>query len=153
MRHQKKTKKLNRPKGHRESILANLATSLFAHRTLETTDARAKELRRVVDRLIRIAKTDTLAARRQVARVIHDKAVHKKLFTEIVPALQDRNSGYTRVMKKGIRRGDASVISVVELLTPRPVKEEPTDKKGRKKAKAKSETAESSAGEQAAANA
>ncbi|HSH00075.1 MAG TPA: 50S ribosomal protein L17, partial [candidate division Zixibacteria bacterium] len=75
MSHQIKTKKLNRPKPHREAMLRNLATSLFAHRMIETTDARAKELRRFADRLIRIAKTDTLAARRQVARDIHDKAV------------------------------------------------------------------------------
>jgi len=68
MRHQKKTKKLNKPKSHRESMLGNLATSLFRHRVIETTDARAKELRRVADRLIRIAKADTLAARRQTTK-------------------------------------------------------------------------------------
>lgn len=136
MRHQNKKKKLNRPKTHRESMLSNLATALFKHRMIETTDARAKELRRVADRLIRIAKADTLAARRQVAETIHDKEAHKKLFTEIAPNLQDRDSGYVRVIKKGIRRGDASLISVVELLTPRPVKEDPTAKKSKKKAKA-----------------
>lgn len=138
MRHQKKTKKLSRPKPHRESMLANLATSLFANRTIETTHAKACELRRLADKLITIAKADTLAAKRRVAMTIHDKAVHKKLFTEIIPNLQDRNSGYTRVIKKGIRRGDAATISMVELLTPKPVEEEPT--KGKKKAKAKKAT-------------
>lgn len=145
MRHQKKTKKLNRPKTHRESMLGNLATALFMHRVIETTDARAKELRRVADRLIRIAKADTLAARRQVAETIHDKEAHKKLFTEIVPNLQDRDSGYVRVVKKGIRRGDASVISVVELLTPRPEKEEPKGKKSKKKAKVEEAEAQAEA--------
>ncbi|MFQ5607943.1 MAG: 50S ribosomal protein L17, partial [Candidatus Zixiibacteriota bacterium] len=111
MRHQKKTKKLNRPKSHRESMLANLATSLFERRTIETTHARAVELRRLADRLITIAKADNLAARREVARTIRNKAVHKKLFVEIVPNLKDRSSGYTRVIKKFVRRGDAAVIS------------------------------------------
>lgn len=133
MRHQVKTKKLSRPKPHREAMLANLATSLFAHRTIETTHAKATELRRLADRLITIAKKDTLAARRRVARTIHDKSVHKKLFTEIIHNLQDRNSGYTRVIKKFVRRGDAAIISIVELLTPAPVIEEET--KGKKKSK------------------
>lgn len=137
MRHQKKTKKLSRPKSHREAMLANLATSLFANRMIETTHAKATELRRLTDRLITIAKADTLAAKRRVARTIHDKAVHKKLFTEIIPNLQDRNSGYTRVIKKGIRRGDAATISIVELLTPKEVKEEAVEGKAGKKAKKK----------------
>lgn len=145
MRHQNKTKKLSRPRPHRKAMLANLATSLFAHRTIETTHAKANELRRLADRLITIAKKDTLAARRAVARTIHDKAVHKKLFTEIIPNLQDRNSGYTRVIKKFVRRGDAAIISIVELLTPAPVREEVSDGKGKKKAKsAKSKDAATS---------
>lgn len=147
MRHQVKTKQLNRPRPHRHAMLANLATSLFRHRMIETTDARANEVRRLADRLISIAKTDTLAARREVARTIQDKATHKKLFTEIVPALQDRNSGYVRVLKKGIRRGDAAVVCVVELLTPRPKKEEAAPKKGRRKKKAEEEPAEQNAAE------
>lgn len=141
MRHQKKTHKLNRPKPHRESMLANLATDLFEHRVIETTHARACELRRLADRLITIAKADSLAARRLVGRTIRVKSVHKKLFTEIIPNLQDRNSGYIRVVKKLIRRGDGATISVVELLTPRPEKldekAEKAAKKGRKKAAAK----------------
>lgn len=143
MRHQNKKKKLSRPRPHRKAMLANLATSLFAHRTIETTHAKATELRRLADRLITIAKKDTLAARRAVARTIHDKAVHKKLFTEIIPNLQDRNSGYTRVIKKLIRRGDAAIISIVELLTPAPVVEDVSG--GKKKSKsAKSKTSAAS---------
>ncbi len=141
MSHQDKVKKLSRPRPHRLLMLANLATSLFAHRRIETTHAKATELRRLADRLITIGKKDTLAAKRQVAETIRDKAIHKKLFTEIIPNLQDRNSGYTRVIKKGVRRGDAAVISIVELLTPKPKQAEPDTKKKKKKSSAKSEAA------------
>ena len=146
MRHQNKTKKLSRPRPHRKAMLANLATSLFAHRTIETTHAKATELRRLADRLITIAKKDNLAARREVARTIHDKAVHKKLFTEIIPTLQDRNSGYTRVIKKMVRRGDAAIISIVELLTPKKEPAEESGGKGKKKSKSsKSKVSETTA--------
>lgn len=147
MSHQDKVKKLSRPKPHREALLANLATSLFAHRMIETTHAKATELRRLADRLITIGKKDTLAAKRQVAETIRDKAVHKKLFTEIIPNLQDRNSGYTRVLKKGVRRGDAAVISVVELLTPRPKKVETDSRKKKKKSAPKSDSVAEKAAE------
>jgi len=147
MSHQNKVKKLSRPKPHRELMLANLATSLFEHRMIETTHAKATELRRLADRLITIGKKDTLAAQRQVAQTIRDKAVHKKLFAEIIPNLQDRNSGYTRVIKKSVRRGDAAIISVVELLTPRPKKVEPETKKKRKKAAPQPDAATESAAE------
>ncbi len=148
MSHQNKVKKLSRPKPHREALLANLATSLFAHRMIETTHAKATELRRLADRLITIAKKDTLAAQRQVAETIRDKAIHKKLFTEIIPNLQDRNSGYTRVIKKKVRRGDAAIISVVELLTPRPEKVEPDTKKKKKKSSPKTEAVADKAAEE-----
>jgi len=135
MPHQDKVKKLSRTKPHREAMLRNLATSLFEHRTVQTTEARAKELRRVVDRLITTAKKDDLAARRRVARTIQNKQVHKKLFEEIVPQFKDRTSGFTRVLKVGYRRGDAASISLVELLTAKPkVDKEEGKKAGRKKA-------------------
>jgi len=142
MRHQRKVKKLNRPRPHRLAMLANLATSLFANRRIETTHARATELRRVADRLISIAKTGTLAAQRQVARVIRHKKTHKKLFTEIVPHFQSRTSGFTRILKKGIRRGDGSIISIVELLTPKPEPTPETAKEapGKRKSTAPGET-------------
>lgn len=133
MRHQVKTKKLNRPKPHREAMMANMATSLLDQRMVKTTEARAKELRRMVDRLITLAKKDTLAARRQVGQTIKDKKVVKKLFTEIVPQFADRPSGYTRVMREGFRRGDSAMMSVVELLTEKPK----TDQKDAKKKESK----------------
>ncbi|RKX27042.1 MAG: 50S ribosomal protein L17 [Candidatus Zixiibacteriota bacterium] len=134
MGHRDKVKKLGRTKSHREAMLANMAMSLLQHRVIRTTDAKAKALRPVVDRLISTAKKDTLASKRQVARIIRQKVVHKKLFDEIIPHFKDRDSGFTRVVKLGVRRGDGAPMSVVELLTPPPKIE--TDKKGKKSKKA-----------------
>ncbi len=135
MKHQIKTKKLSRTKPHREAMMANMAASLFLHRTIRTTDIRAKELRRLTDRLIGTAKTNSVAARRQVNRVLRNETVVKKLFDEIVPHFQDRVSGFTRVLHLGRRKGDGAELSLVELLTPRPKVESPKEKeKGQKKA-------------------
>jgi large subunit ribosomal protein L17 len=133
MGHRDKVKKLGRTKSHREAMLANMAMSLFTHRVIKTTDAKAKALRPLVDRLIATAKKDTLAAKRQVARIVSQKPVFKKLFAEIVPQFADRDSGFSRVIKLGVRHGDGAPISVVELLTPKPVVEEKKGKKGKKK--------------------
>ncbi len=135
MRHQIKVKKLSRPKPHREAMLANMATSLFEHRMIETTEAKAKELKKLADRLISTAKADTVAARRQVARTINNKKIVQKLFTQIVPQFKDRPSGFTRVLKVGFRRGDSAMISVVELLTEKPKVEKTKAKKDKKAAK------------------
>jgi large subunit ribosomal protein L17 len=98
---------------------------------IKTTDAKARALRPVVDRLISTAKKDTLASKRQVAKTIHVKKVFKKFYEDIVPQFSDRDSGFTRVMKLGIRRGDGAPMSVVELLTAKP-KEKTETKKGKK---------------------
>jgi large subunit ribosomal protein L17 len=135
MGHQDKVAKLGRTKSHRDAMLANMAMSLFQHRVIKTTHARARALRPVVDRLIATAKKDTLASRRQVARTIRIKEVFKKLYTEILPEFADRESGFTRVVKLGVRRGDGAPISVVELLTTKPAVETEKGKKGKKKAK------------------
>ena len=136
MGHQDKVRKLGRTKPHREAMLANMAMSLFNHRMIKTTDAKAKALRPVVDRLIATAKKDTLASKRQVARTIHVKEVFKKFYGEIVPQFADRSSGFTRVLKLGVRRGVGAPLSVVELLTERPAeKAESKGKKGKKGAK------------------
>ncbi len=137
MGHQDKVRKLGRTKAHREAMLSNMAMSLFQHRVIETTDAKAKALRPVVDRIISTAKKGTLASKRQVAKTVHQKEVFKKLYDEIIPQFEERHSGFTRVVKLGVRRGDGAPISVVELLTAKPVEE--TDKKGKKKKKAKKE--------------
>ncbi len=136
MGHRDKVKKLGRTKPHREAMLANMAMSLFTHRVIKTTDAKAKALKPLVDRLISTGKEDTLHAKRMVARTINNKEVFKKLFSEIIPQFSDRTSGFTRVVKLGVRRGDGAPISVVELLTEKVVVE--TDDKGKKGKKAKS---------------
>lgn len=138
MRHQVKTKKLSRTKPHREAMLANMANSLFTYRTIRTTDAKAKELRRLIDRLVTISKSDTLVARRRVFATLRDETTVKKLFTEIGPHFKERTSGFTRVLKVGTRRGDGAAVTMVELLTPKPVVT--TDKeKGKEKKKAEKE--------------
>lgn len=139
MGHQDKTRKLQRTKPHREAMLSNMAMSLFIHRVIKTTDAKAKALRPLVDRLITTAKKDTLASRRQVAKTIHVKEVYQKLYDEIVPQFTDRNSGYCRVVKLGVRKGDGAPLSVVELLTKKPKKE--TGKKAKKEQKEKTKAA------------
>ncbi len=133
MRHQIKVRKLGRTKSHREAMLANMVTSLFANRTIRTTEQKAKELRKVADKLISTAKADTLAARRQVGRMIKDKAVVKKLFSEIIPQFSERDSGFTRVLRIGFRRGDNAMISLVELLTEKPKVEKTAGKKEKDK--------------------
>lgn len=140
MRHQVKTRKLGKTKPHREAMIANMATSLLAHRTIRTTEPKAKVLRRMVDRLITIAKKDTLAARRHVGESIKDKAVVKKLFSEIVPQFKDRSSGFTRVLRVGARRGDAAMVTMVELLTEKPKAEEDSKKASKRKAKTGTKT-------------
>jgi len=135
MGHQDKTVKLNRTRSHRDAMLANMAMSLFTHRLIKTTHARARALSPVVDRIIATAKKNTLASRRQVAETIRVREVFQKLYKDILPHFEARTSGFTRVIKLGVRRGDGAEISVVELLTPRPV-EEPADKKGKDKKKA-----------------
>jgi large subunit ribosomal protein L17 len=126
-------------------MLNNMATSLFAGRMIETTEAKAKELRRFTDRLISVAKNDTLAARRLVAKSIKDKKVLKKLFTEIAPQFKNRVSGFSRAIKVGRRRGDSAMVAVIELLTEKPKieKEKMKKEKAAPKKKAKAAAAES----------
>jgi len=136
MPHQNKVKKLSRTKPHREAMMRNMASSLIQHRVIETTEAKAKELRRVVDRVISTAKQDTLSARRQVAKTIQNKEAFKKLFSEIVPQFDKRDSGFTRVLKVGYRRGDSAAISRVELLVEAPKEDKRSKKTTKKKAAA-----------------
>jgi large subunit ribosomal protein L17 len=131
MGHFDRVKKLGRTKAHREAMLANMVQSLFKHRVIRTTDAKAKALKPLADRIISTAKQNTLHAKRQVARVVRQKDVHKKLFAEIVPQFAERESGFTRVIKLGVRHGDGAPMSVVELLTEAPP-EEKSAKKGKK---------------------
>jgi large subunit ribosomal protein L17 len=116
MRHLKAGRKLNRTGAHRRALLRNLVTSLFKHEHIETTDAKAKEMRRWVDRMITLGKRNTLHARRQAASFVVGHGVVKKLFDEIAPRFLTRPGGYTRITKLGIRHGDNAAMSMIELV-------------------------------------
>jgi large subunit ribosomal protein L17 len=127
--HGRKTPKLSRTATHRDAMLANMAASLFLHSKVKTTTPKAKALRPFVDRLISTAKEGSLHSMRQVASVVRDKEALKKLFQELVPKLQDRNSGFSRVVKAGFRKGDNAEVSIVELLVEKPKEKEVVEKK------------------------
>ena len=116
MRHRKRHGKLGRDSAHRKALLRNMVTSLLEHERIQTTDAKAKELRRVADRMITLGKRGDLHARRQALSVIRDKAVAAKVFDELAERYRERAGGYTRVLKLGRRIGDAAPVSVVELV-------------------------------------
>ena len=101
---------------HERLILANLATALFEHKRITTTETKAKRLRPLAERLITFAKRGDLHARRRVLTVIRDKSVVHTLFTEIAPAVADRQGGYTRITKVGPRKGDNAPMAVIELV-------------------------------------
>jgi large subunit ribosomal protein L17 len=116
MRHRVAGVKLGRTPAHRRALLRNLVTALLEHEVVRTTDAKAKELRRWGDRMITLGKQGSLHARRRAATIIQRRSVLKKLFDEIAPRYGERNGGYTRVVKLGLRHGDAAPLSVVELV-------------------------------------
>ncbi len=116
MRHGNRRGKLERPTGHRLALLRNLVTSLFEHEQVETTDPRAKELRRLADKMITLGKRGDLHARRQALAVIRSDDAARKVFGELAERYRARKGGYTRVMKSRIRVGDAAPLSIVELV-------------------------------------
>jgi len=132
MRHQRAGRKLNRTTSHRLMMFRNMVTSLFEHERLETTDARAKELRKLADNLVTLGKRGSLHARRQALSIINNKKVVHKLFNEIAPRFAGRSGGYTHIYKTRTRPGDGATLSIIELI--------PTEKKparGRKTSKKK----------------
>ena len=114
---------------HERLMLANLATSLFEHRRITTTETKAKRLRPLAERLITFAKRGDLHARRRVLTVVRDKSVVHTLFTEIAPAMAERNGGYTRITKIGNRKGDNAPMAVIELVLEPVVKKPASSKK------------------------
>jgi len=116
MRHRKKGRKLSRSASHRRATLRNMATSLFRHERIETTTAKAKELRPYAERLITLAKRGDVHARRLARTKIEDREVLGKLFDDIGPRFSERPGGYTRILKLGNRRGDAAEMSLIELV-------------------------------------
>jgi large subunit ribosomal protein L17 len=138
VRHRKRRGKLARPSAHRSALLRNLVTSLLDHELIETTDAKAKELRRVADRMITLGKRGSLHARRQAGSVIRDDGIVAKLFGGLAERYRARPGGYTRVLKSRVRVGDAAPLSIVELVD-RPAAKKEAEKKAapEKKARAK----------------
>jgi len=117
MRHRRDGRKLGITAEHRKAMLANMVTSLFKHERIETTTPKAKEARRLAEKLITHARRGDLASRRHVARTIQDVAVLQKLFAEIAPRYVDRPGGYTRIIRLGtVRLGDGGSKSILELL-------------------------------------
>ena len=114
MRHQNQGRKLNRSSAHRKALFKNLVLSLIKHERIKTTDAKAKELRRFADRMVTLGKRGDLAARRLAFDFVQSHDAVKKLFDEIAPRFKDRAGGYTRVVKFGVRRGDAAPLSIIE---------------------------------------
>lgn len=111
-----KLRKLGRPTDHRKAMLRNLVTSLLRSGKIETTETRAKETKRIAEKMITLAKRGDLHARRQVLSYVYDETVVKSLFDDIAPKYADRNGGYTRILKLGPRRGDAAEMVILELV-------------------------------------
>ena len=116
MRHMKSGRKLNRTSSHREAMFKNMASSLFKHELIRTTLPKAKELRRVAEPLITLAKTDGVANRRLAFARLRDKEAVGKLFVELGPRFRERKGGYTRILKCGFRVGDSAPMAYIELV-------------------------------------
>jgi large subunit ribosomal protein L17 len=140
---------------HQRHILANLATALFQHGRITTTEAKAKRLRPVAERLITFAKRGDMHARRHVLTVVTDKGVVHQLFTEIAPEFSERDGGYTRITKIGPRKGDNAAMAVIELVRGEPVAAKPRRRARRPEPRgtAAAAAAETAATEAAAAEA
>ncbi len=116
MRHRKSGRRLGRNSSHRKAMYRNMAASLLRHETIRTTLPKAKELRRVVEPLITLAKEDGVARRRRAFDRLRDKEVVGKLFNELGPRFKERPGGYMRILKMGYRPGDAAPMALVQLL-------------------------------------
>jgi len=138
MKHRIGFNALSRTSSHRKALKRNMVTSLFRYERIETTKAKALEVRRMAEKMITRAKVDSVANRRLIARDITDEAIAAKLFTEIAPLFVERKGGYTRILKTGNRLGDAAEMVILELV-------EKTAKPEKKKAEKKSEKAEKKA--------
>jgi large subunit ribosomal protein L17 len=116
MRHLKSGRRLGRKTSHREAMFRNMVTSLFAHEKITTTDAKAKEIRSVAEKMITLGKRGDLHSIRIAASFIREKSVVTKLFSTIAPRYKERAGGYTRIIKIGTRNGDAAPMSIIELV-------------------------------------
>jgi len=121
MRHRKSGRKLNRNASHRKAMFKNMSASLFEHELIKTTVPKAKELRRVAEKLITLAKVDNVANRRRAFSQLRSKEIVGKLFDDLGPRYQERPGGYLRILKCGFRAGDNAPMAYVELVD-RPIK-------------------------------
>lgn len=117
MRHRKAGRRLGRTTSHRRAMVRNMVTSVFEHERIVTTTPKAKEVRRVVDKMITLAKRGDLHAKRQAFSFMQSRDVVAKLFDVIAGQFSDRNGGYTRIIQTGQRRGDAAPMAILELVT------------------------------------
>ncbi|MEM7226610.1 MAG: 50S ribosomal protein L17 [Pseudomonadota bacterium] len=116
MRHRLSGRRFNRTSSHRKAMFANMAVALIKHEQIKTTLPKAKDLRRVVDRLVTLGKRGDLHARRQALAVLKDTTITAKLFDELAERYKERPGGYTRVLKAGFRYGDMAPMGIIELV-------------------------------------
>ncbi len=116
MRHKKSGRKLGRTSSHREAMFRNMVTSLFEHERIVTTAEKAKEVRPIAEKMITLAKRGDLHARRQALSYLTSKETVAKLFDQISTQFADRSGGYTRIIKTGVRQGDAATMAIIELV-------------------------------------
>jgi len=138
MRHQKKTVKLGRTAEHRKALLANQVCSLIEHQRIKTTLAKAKAVRPLAEKMVTLGKRGSLHARRTALAVLRQKNAVKKLFDDIAPRSADRNGGYTRIIRLGVRKSDAAPVAFLEWVdAPVVIDEAVTEEKGKKRKGAK----------------
>jgi large subunit ribosomal protein L17 len=141
MHHGKTGSKLGRTSSHKEAMLRNMVTSVIKHERIRTTDMKAKELRKIAEKMITLGKRGTLHARRQALAVVRDEDMVSKLFGELTERFRSREGGYTRIVKAGYRFGDNAPVSILEFI-PDEKKKEKVKPKTKAKSKAKEKTAE-----------
>ncbi len=116
MRHRVDGRKFGRETGHRKAMLRNLVKDLVKHESINTTQARAKEMRKLAERIITYGKKGSIHHRRLAFSVLQDKTLVKKVFDELAPKFQERSGGYTRIMKTGFRRGDCAPMAIIQFV-------------------------------------
>ncbi len=116
MRHQKRGRKIGTNSAHRKAILFGLAAEVFKHERIKTTEAKAKEVRPLVDKIVTLAKKGDVSARRQVIAMVKERELAHKIFSEVAPRFEERQGGYCRLLKLGSRNGDNAPIAIIELV-------------------------------------
>ncbi len=147
MRHRKAGRRLGRGSAHRKAMMRNIVTSLIMHERISTTEAKAKELRSLAEKLVTLGKRGDLHARRQAAAVVKSKEALSKLFSDFADRFKERPGGYTRVLKTGFRIGDNASMAIIEFLPDEKKAVEPEEEKPKKAKKAKKAVEEEVAAE------